>query len=350
VGNNPYQSLPSEAFWRPSIANKSIFSIGGLYSKKFSISPAHRIVTAGSCFAQHIARKLAESGFNYCNYEPAPPILPLECHRNYNYGVYSARYGNIYTARQLLQLIERAYGRFKPKDDRWRTEHGIVDALRPAIEPDAFRSEHELEAARASHLRCVRKVFEESDLFVFTLGLTESWRSRADGTVYPLCPGTIAGEFSEDAYEFVNFTFNEIHEDMIAFFSKLREVNDTVRVLLTVSPVPLTATCSGQHVLAATTYSKSVLRAVAGQLYTELDFVDYFPSYEIISGIPSRSMFYEPNLRDVNRHGVDFVMEHFFSQHQPQRQTSDNNGSAVASSARSEVDVVCEEMMVDSHA
>ncbi|WP_428660504.1 GSCFA domain-containing protein [Reyranella sp.] len=47
-----------------------------------------------------------------------------------------------------------------------------------------------------------------------------------------------------------------------------------VRFLLTVSPVPLKASASQNHVLAATTYSKSVLRAVAGQLADTYDDVD----------------------------------------------------------------------------
>ena len=37
-----------------------------------------------------------------------------------------------------------------------------------------------------------------------------------------------------------------------------------LRILLTVSPVPLTATAGDDHVLLATTYSKSVLRAGRG--------------------------------------------------------------------------------------
>jgi hypothetical protein len=83
-------------------------------------------------------------------------------------------------------------------------------------------------------------------------------------------------------------------------------------MVLTVSPVPLTATATGRHALVATTHSKSVLRAAAGQLADERDDVDYFPSYEIISGFPYRAAFYEPNLRTVTPDGVAFVMRHFF--------------------------------------
>ena len=83
-------------------------------------------------------------------------------------------------------------------------------------------------------------------------------------------------------------------------------------MLLTVSPVPLIATASAEHVLVATTYSKSVLRAVAGSLAERLPDCHYFPSFELISSHPSRGMFFNPDLRTVEQRGVAFVMEHFF--------------------------------------
>jgi hypothetical protein len=90
-----------------------------------------------------------------------------------------------------------------------------------------------------------------------------------------------------------------------------------MRFLLTVSPVPLTATASGEHVLSATTYSKSVLRAVAGQLFSERENVDYFPSYEIITGSLSGAKYFEPNLRSVRAEGVEAAMNTFFAVHDP---------------------------------
>ena len=63
----------------------------------------------------------------------------------------------------------------------------------------------------------------------------------------------------------------------------------------------------------ATTYSKSVLRSVAGDLSEDSDDIYYFPGYEIVGTHPSRAMYYETNLRNVNPYGVDYVMSHFVS-------------------------------------
>ena len=47
-------------------------------------------------------------------------------------------------------------------------------------------------------------------------------------------------------------------------------MNPKARLVLTVSPVPLAATASGSHVLPATIYSKSVLRAAAQESVTAI--------------------------------------------------------------------------------
>ena len=57
--------------------------------------------------------------------------------------------------------------------------------------------------------------------------------------------------------------------------------------------------------LVATTQSKSVLRAVAGSLQDQFRFVDYFPSYEIITAPPFQGKFYEKNQRSVTPEGVN---------------------------------------------
>jgi hypothetical protein len=150
---------------------------------------------------------------------------------------------------------------------------------------------------------------------VFTFGLTEGWVHRESGTAYPTAPGTIAGSFDADVYAFKNFTSAEILEDFIKFRALVKEHNPNLRFILTVSPVPLTATASDDHVLVATTYSKSVLRAVAGELYSQFSDVDYFPSYEMIASPFSRAAFYEANLRSVSEEGVEAVMRVFFQEH-----------------------------------
>ncbi len=312
---HPYADRPARAFWRTAVSEVNPLDLTDLYRPRFAIDEHTRIATAGSCFAQHIGNQLRDHDFSWVNMEPAPRLLPASRRREFGYGVYSARYGNIYSARQLLQLFERAEGTRRPEDDHWAENGRYFDPYRPTIEPEGFASLLELERVREDHFRAVRELLPSCDVFVFTLGLTEAWADATDGTVYPICPGTIHGEFDSSRHEFLNLSFSEISKDMDDFIARARALNPDLRFLLTVSPVPLTATASEYHVLQASVASKSILRAVCSELCDRHEYVDYFPSYELVASHPMRAMFFDPNLRTVSPTGVDLVMRHFFGAH-----------------------------------
>jgi len=347
--SHPYKNQPSRAFWKSAVADRSPFDLNDLYERKFDILPEDRIATGGSCFAQHIGKRMQKSGFAYLDAEPAPPLLPQAMHGEFGYGIYSARYGNLYTAAQLDQLFDRAFDTFAPADDIWETRGRWYDAFRPNIEKDGFASREEVVAARDTHYAAVRTLFTEASIYVFTLGLTEAWVSKHDDAVYPTCPGTIAGTFDDARYAFRNFTAAEVVRDLTAFVGKVRAVNPAIRILLTVSPVALAATATRQHVLPATIYSKSVLRAAAGELSERHDFIDYFPSFEIISSHPMRAMFFEPGMREVNPAGVDFVMSHFFAAHRPPPD-AEGEGRTLPAEADEADEIVCEEAVLEAWA
>ena len=314
---NPYSGIPDHQFWRRAMSRQESFRLDPVTATGFSIAVTDRVATAGSCFAQHISRSLAGIGFNYYVPEQPAPDLPAAEATRRNFGVFSCRYGNLYTARQLLQLFQEAFGQRSPVETAWRRPDGrFVDPYRPPIEPDGFETEEEVAAARAAHLAHVRAMFETTDLFIFTLGLTEGWRSKRDGAVFPLAPGVAGGSYDHGRHEFVNFSVHEIEQDMQTFMHALRRVNRRCRVVLTVSPVPLIATYEPRHVLVSTTYSKSVLRVVAEEISRSFRDVDYFPSYEIITTHANRGSYYEDDLREVNGLGVAHAMR-IFLRHYP---------------------------------
>ena len=309
---HPYRDLPDYAFWSRSVASPVKSDVDPVVKGMFQITESDRVATAGSCFAQHIARHLKANGFNFLVTEMAHPITPHDLVAKFNYGVFSARYGNLYTSRQLLQLFRRAYGEFQPAEDIWQDAGGhYVDPFRPQIQPGGFLTREEHAADRAQHFRCVRKMFEELDVFVFTLGLTEAWMSAQDGAIYPLCPGVAGGTFDSTRHRFVNLGVEEVARDMQEFIDRLRGINPKAKVILTVSPVPLVATAEDRHVLVSTTYSKSVLRVAAEQVARSRQDVVYFPSYEIITGNHARGSYFADDLRSVTEEGVGHVMRLF---------------------------------------
>lgn len=354
---NPYEALPSEAFWRAAIAERNAFRISDLWKPTFKITPKQRFATAGSCFAQHIGRALVANGFGWHDGEPSPKSFPASVREKYSYGVFSFRTGNIYTAEALRQWVAWAFGDEQPPEEAWHHKGRVYDPFRPTIEPDGFESVEEMLKSRRVTLDAIRSTVESVDFFVFTMGLTEQWRNSKTGHVYAMCPGTVAGEFDLQHHAFENASFASIRTSMQSAMRRMREANKRLRFLLTVSPVPLTATASGRHVLVATTYSKSVLRAVAGNLIETRNDTDYFPSYEIITGVPFRGMFFEPNMRNVTPEGVAFVMRNFFAAIEGPGSTLRSAGGAltVAKAKRrpgaedkSAEDVHCDEAMLEA--
>lgn len=348
---HPYQSLDPRAYWKTGVAQGNILDASNLWTPKFSISREDKVVTAGSCFAQHISRAMVENGFNWIDSEPAPDFVSEEKRRKFGYGVFSFRTGNIYTARLLRQWIEAAFGQTLLDEEVWEKDGRFFDPLRPAIEPGGFESRAECFSMRAHSLVAIRRALEEATLFVFTLGLTESWRNQDTNLTYAACPGTLAGAFDANRHIFHNLSYPEIHSDLNAVFKIISRYNPSIRFLLTVSPVPLTATAANCHVLPATIYSKSVLRAVAGDLVGARLDTDYFPSFEIISSFPYRGMFYMPNQREVSSTGVRHVMAHFFAGLRQSGHTHDVFAAGNEPPEQGvETDVQCEEALLEAFA
>ena len=302
---NPYVGRPGSAFWERGVAKSSRPVPENLYRPKWAIPKSANIVTAGSCFAQHIGRRLAAAGFAIVDAEPAPALFPIERRQEFNYGVYSGRYGNIYTARQLLQLVSEALDG-PVRNIVWQAKGGYVDALRPQIEPQPYSTAELVRIHRERHIERVRSMLEHVDLLIFTFGLTEAWEDLETGSILPVVPGTRAGgKFDPDRYAFRNFTHAEVMADFLMVRDRLLALRPELRILVTVSPVPLVATAVDRHVQVSTVYSKSVLRAVAGELSDRFEDIDYFPSYEIITSPWSGACFYGPDMRDVTSEGVN---------------------------------------------
>lgn len=347
--NHPYTNAADYRRWSTGVARMTHEGLDPAVGFPLMIGPGDRIAAAGSCFAQHVARHLRAQGFDFIDAEPAHPMLPPHTAREFNYGIYSARYGNIYTSRQLLQLLRRAYGRFVPRDDAWGMEGGYRDPFRPAIQPGGFATLQEYALDRARHFAAVRRVFEEVDVLVFTLGLTECWVSREDGAAYPLCPGTLAGEYDPTRHALLEMDVADVESDMLAFLDELHAVNASARVILTVSPVPLAATALDRHVLVSSTVSKAILRVAAERL-AKRPGVAYFPSYEIITAPSHGTGYFSDDLRSIREEGVEHVMRLFT------RHACAGPGTSLASTDRADgfvsqmqgiVDALCEEASLD---
>ncbi|MEO9496881.1 MAG: GSCFA domain-containing protein [Roseobacter sp.] len=308
----PYDSLRDIAFWRKAVTEKTNDEMMNLWDPVGYVQSDSRYATYGSCFAQHIGKALVHRNLDWVDAEPAPYGLRPKEYSKFNYSTFSSRTGNIYTSSLLLQWLEWAVGDVLPPDEYWEQDGRIFDPFRPMIEPNGFSSIEEMRTSRQTTIGAFKKSIELADCFVFTLGLTECWRHETYGYEYPMCPGIRVGHFDAHLHSFENQNFTQVLSALEQSLCLIKQINPKIKIILTVSPVPLIATQSGEHVLVATSLSKSILRAVAGEIENNDPNVKYFPSFEIITNPVFEGRFYEENKRSVSEDGVAFVMRHFF--------------------------------------
>lgn len=310
---HPYENQPSTAFWNQAVSRKDMTEISGLWDPKFHIGPQDRVATYGSCFAQHISSALQKRNYAWQCSENAPFGMTPTSKLEFGYEIFSSRTTNIYTTSFLKNWTEWALNPSGFPDEIWSIDDRFIDPLRPTVEPDGFASRDELDMARQVTAAAFKQSVVRSKFFIFTLGLTERWVNTKSNMEYSICPGTAGGEFLQDRHVFSNMDYPEIHNNLEQAIRNLLKMNSKIKIILTVSPVPLVATAGKSHVLVATMHSKSLLRSVAGWFAENHPSVDYFPSYEMINSPVSRGAFFEQNMRAVSKHGVNFVMDAFFS-------------------------------------
>lgn len=331
--HHPYQNFPETQFWssgvKVPVSSHNLLTIDTLIK---SIGKNDLIVSGGSCFAQYIGQELIIRGFHYLRSQ-------LSGERTESFGI-----GNIYTIAQLKQWLEFSLGyREWGTDCIFESNEDWYDLLLP--HRDAMPSEDRVHEHRGMIKSEILENLKNANYFILTVGLTEAWRSPA-GDIYPLCPGTLRGEYDASKHLFHNFTFDEIRSDLVAVENYLAEINSNLKLIYTVSPVPLTATATDHHVLLATSYSKSVIRAAIGQYCNDSEQASYFPSYELISHHFADDWRFEKNLRSISKVGVGYVMEHAFGDVGKQPLTQDKEYKVTTSEPGH--DAICEEELLES--
>jgi hypothetical protein len=285
---SPYDGVSPRQNWNfavNDVADRAAIDVQG--PVKFRFPRTSTLASAGSCFANHLSAHFAGSGLRYPVYEPGAEPL-------------AARHGNVYTTLQLRQLLDRALGFFTPVERAWPAPGGRwLDPFRPLVDRGGFTTIPELERARREHLAAVRRMFEATDVFVFTMGLTEVWCDTRDGAAFPIPPGRGRGIFDPQRQAIRNLDVQANAAQLDAFLARLREINPTACVVLTVSPVPIALTMEPTHVARASLYSKAVLKVVGEEAARRHPNVDYFASYDTVMLNLGAEDMYEADRRHV---------------------------------------------------
>jgi len=259
---------------------------------KFYISSSSAFFAAGSCFARNVERALHEQGRTVLSWRPGLRISNEWFHRYNTFSIISD-FDNALRG----SLDERLLTEVKP--DKFIDFSGYGKA--PTRE--------ELRAKRQAVIDQHRNMLQ-ADVLILTLGLVEAWFDTQTGRYLNISPVEAALK-DPQRYQLHITDYGQNREALEIFLDFITTVvKRDVKVIVTVSPVPLNVTFSEQDVLIANTYSKSVLRAVAQSFADDHDCVDYFPSYEIVT-LSRPDSAWLPDYRHVRPEFVDLIMAYF---------------------------------------
>ncbi len=265
------------------------------------------IGSMGSCFAREIRKVLLRQGYSYITEESEHPAAVHA----------SAAWERLYNTFSMRQVFEYTFGAFTPDLRWWRVPGSgrIQDPYRRIIIYDSIEA---AETDFEHHKACSKRALTRAEVMILTLGLTEIWEDRTDGSVICLPSGPyVNGGGDMRRYRFRVSRYSENLRNLERIHSLMTRHNPACRLLVTVSPVHLWATFrKDADVISASCNSKSTLRAVADEFAAAHDNVHYFPAYEmatIYSMLMGRSYFSagKENFH-VNQQTVEFIMDHFF--------------------------------------
>ncbi len=241
------------------------------------ITKKTRVTAFGSCFARHITAYLQEHGYNMS--------LSKEKWNNIN-----AFTSGVNTSFAFRQKFEWALEDAVFEEDLWRTGDSKV------IERTAELKEQS------------RELFETTEVFILTLGLSEVWYSKDSGQVY--WRGVPKSLYSPEKHGFRVSTVEENVSNLNRVLDLIEKHNPTAKVILTLSPVPLIATFRPVSCVTANSVSKSILRVAIDEVVRAgRENVYYWPSYEIIKEFFVDA--YREDRRHVTDEALDVVMGKF---------------------------------------
>lgn len=240
------------------------------FRPKFRFEPGCRVFTIGSCFARNIEEHL--TGYDVPTRRFSAPKHEWPHRPN---GLL-----NEYNAGTIAQRIDRALrGTAAPPETLVRHADGLVDLLLPSARGTRpVTPERALE--RREEIDAIYQELALADIVIVTLGLIEAWFDSLTGSYLNRMPPTDAIRADPDRFSLRVMDVDEAYPLLDGAFRMLTDRGK--KILLTVSPVPLTATFSEECAIVANSFSKAVLRVCAHRLASNRPEVDYFPSYEMV--------------------------------------------------------------------
>jgi hypothetical protein len=274
---------------------------GWLPNQPFIEKAKTRITAFGSCFAKYVTRFLYNNGYKVA----APSMDDGGTARAH----VIAQGEGLVNSYAVLGQFEWAWENKVPKEDIW---HGWEGEL---CEPDPEVQES------------TRYLFNNTDVFIITLGLSEVWYNKVTGEAF--WRAVPSAQFDPERHGFKVASTEDNYSNIWRICHLIHKNRPDAKVIFTVSPVPLIATFRPVSCATANSVSKANLRSAVDQLMRYVEVASpwggkifYWPSYEIVTnwvdlapgikGISElKSQAYEEDNRHVEQYVINTIMREF---------------------------------------
>lgn len=239
---------------------------------------SNRIMAIGSCFTENIGNKLGALKYNLdinpfgIQYNPASIAKGLD-------RIISG------TAFKETELFEY--------QGLWQSfmHHSEFSATDP-IQVIAYMNQR---------LQKAHSTIKQTDFLLLTLGTAKVYSDVQNGEIVNNChklPAQYFHSFRLDVKEAASL--------LISPLQNLRELNPNINVLITISPIRHLKDGFHENQL-----SKSTLLLAAEKIIQELDFVSYFPAYELMMDDLRDYRFYASDMTHPSELAIDYIWGKF---------------------------------------
>lgn len=244
----------------------------------FRIAHSQKILLLGSCFSENICNKLVDAGFNtLCN--------PL---------------GIIFNPLSIFDFLGKAVHQVPADKSLFIGQelHWLSFQAHSSIRRD---SAAELEQHLNETMLATRTNIENASCIFITPGTAWYYRKKDSGHLVSNCHRQPHAAFTRHLA-----SLQEIAEAGNACLRSLLEINPSLRIIFTISPVKHLRDGVEENFL-----SKCILRLAIREICRETPNCSYFSSYELVSEDLRDYRFYESDLAHPTQAAIDYVWERF---------------------------------------
>jgi len=239
---------------------------------------ANRFFSAGSCFAAHMAEKLAY----------------------YQFRVLANPAGVMYNPVSLLSMLEHLHDRFAVNDALLVQDSGIWHSL---LHDSSFSSPSRKELRsrmEQAHAQSREPLFQ-SDVWLLTLGTSWVYHHKERQ-----CPVANCHKIAADRFERRLLSVDEIITSLKKIGALAARINPDVFIIYSVSPVRHLK--DGFH---ENTLSKARLHLAIEEITGTGDNTAYFPAWELLMDDLRDYRFYKQDLIHPSKTAVDYIWQKF---------------------------------------